>query len=167
MTILTSIILVAAIVAIALTIAYQVQKGTKTLQEFKDDYYNNEEVQEVEEELPHQDLRPSITLSVSNDSAAQACAFYGDPGSEVTYYADDIWYIAYGLFQDATLTLPAPANFWYCDGQYARLWNGIEFVGLPVPSAANKAIEETQPEIIEAPKLAKKKRKYYPKKKKE
>ena len=65
------------------------------------------------------------------------------------------------------MTLPAPANFWYCDGQYARLWNGIEFVGLPVPSAANKAIEETQPEIIEAPKLAKKKRKYYPKKKKE
>jgi hypothetical protein len=73
-----------------------------------------------------------ITLSVSNDSAAQACAFYGDPGNEVHYYADDIWIIATGLYQNPAMTLFAPADFWYCDGQYARLWNGTEFVGLPV-----------------------------------
>lgn len=36
-----------AIVAVALFIAYNVQKGTKTLQEFKADYFNNEQVQEV------------------------------------------------------------------------------------------------------------------------
>ncbi len=61
MTILTSIILVVAITAIALFIAYNVQKGTKTLQEFKDDYYDNEEAQEVVElakELYNKDLRP-------------------------------------------------------------------------------------------------------------
>lgn len=61
MTILTSFILVVAITAIALFIAYNVQKGTKTLQEFKDDYYNNEEAQEVVElakELYNKDLRP-------------------------------------------------------------------------------------------------------------
>lgn len=61
MTILTSIILVVAITAVALFIAYNVQKGTKTLQEFKDDYYNNEEAQEVVElakELYNKDLRP-------------------------------------------------------------------------------------------------------------
>ena len=61
MTILTSIILIGAIIAVALFIAYNVQKGTKTLQEFKDDYYNNEEAQEVVElakELYNKDLRP-------------------------------------------------------------------------------------------------------------
>jgi hypothetical protein len=73
-----------------------------------------------------------ITLSVSNTSAAQACAFYGDPGQEVYYYADDIWYIATGLYQDIGETLFAPGGFWYCNGVYARLWGGTEFVGLPV-----------------------------------
>ena len=73
-----------------------------------------------------------ITLSLSMDSAAQACAFYGDPGSEVYYYADDIWYIATGLYQDINETLFAPGGFWYCNGVYARLWGGTEFVGLPV-----------------------------------
>lgn len=61
MTILTSIILIGAIIGVALFIAYNVQKGTKTLQEFKDDYYNNEEAQEVVElaqELYNKDLRP-------------------------------------------------------------------------------------------------------------
>ena len=63
MTILTSIILVVAVVAIALFIAYNVQKGTKTLQEFKDDFYDNEEIQEVAElaqELYNKDLRPIV-----------------------------------------------------------------------------------------------------------
>jgi hypothetical protein len=74
-----------------------------------------------------------ITLSVSNDSAAQACAFYGDPGNEVYYYLDDpIWYISTGLYQDINETLFAPGGFWYCDGQYARLWGGTEFIGSAV-----------------------------------
>ena len=63
MTILTSIILIVAIIAIALFIAYNVQKGTKTLQEFKADYFNNEEVQEVADlakELYNKDLRPTV-----------------------------------------------------------------------------------------------------------
>lgn len=46
MTITTTIILVVAIVAVAAFISYQMQRGTKTMQEFKDDYYNNKEVQE-------------------------------------------------------------------------------------------------------------------------
>lgn len=64
MTILTSIILVVAIIAIALAVAYNVQKGTKTLQEFKADYDNNEEAQELVEltkQLYNKDLRPAPT----------------------------------------------------------------------------------------------------------
>lgn len=61
MTILTSFILVVAITAIALFIAYNVQKGTKTLKEFKTDFDNNEEAQELvqlSKELYNKDLRP-------------------------------------------------------------------------------------------------------------
>jgi hypothetical protein len=49
MTILTSIILVAAIVLVAAFIAYQMQKGTKPMSEFKADFDNNAEVQELVE----------------------------------------------------------------------------------------------------------------------
>ena len=64
MTILTSIILVVAVVAIALFIAYNMQRGTKALSEFKADYDNNAEVQELVEltkELYNKDLRPAPT----------------------------------------------------------------------------------------------------------
>jgi hypothetical protein len=63
MTILTSIILVAAIIGVAAAIAYNVQKGTKTLEEMRSNYYENEEVQEVVElskELYNRDLRPVV-----------------------------------------------------------------------------------------------------------
>lgn len=63
MTILTSIILVGAIVAVALAIAYNVQKGAKTLEELRANYYENEEIQEVAElaqELYNKDLRPIV-----------------------------------------------------------------------------------------------------------
>ncbi len=63
MTISTSIILVVAIVVIAAFIAYQMQKGTKPLSEFKADYDNNVEAQEVVElatELYNKDLRPIV-----------------------------------------------------------------------------------------------------------
>jgi len=61
MTILTSFTLVVLIIVVAIFIAYNVQKGTKTLQEFKDDYYDNEEVQQVADlatELYNKELRP-------------------------------------------------------------------------------------------------------------
>jgi Na+-transporting NADH:ubiquinone oxidoreductase subunit NqrC len=63
MTILTSIILVAAIVLVAAFIAYQMQKGTKPMSEFKADFDNNAEVQELAElakELYNKDLRPIV-----------------------------------------------------------------------------------------------------------
>jgi len=63
MTILTSIILVVAVVAIALFIAYNMQRGTKALSEFKADYDNNTEAQELAtlaKELYNKDLRPIV-----------------------------------------------------------------------------------------------------------
>ena len=94
MTILTSIILIGAIVLVALGIAYNVQKGTKTLEELRANFYDNEAEQQAEiaQELYDKDLRPIV---------------------------------------------------------------------------AKKAIKEVQPESTEVAKPAKKKRKYYPKKKKE
>lgn len=49
MTILTSITLIIAIFAVALFIAYQVQKGSKTLEEMRSNFYENEEIQEAVE----------------------------------------------------------------------------------------------------------------------
>jgi len=49
MTILTSFTLVVLIILASLFIAYNVQKGTKTLQEFKDNYYDNEAEQQIVE----------------------------------------------------------------------------------------------------------------------
>jgi preprotein translocase subunit SecF len=63
MTILTSIILVVAIVAIALFIAYNAQRGTKAMSEFKADFDNNPEVQaqvDMFKELYNKDLRPVV-----------------------------------------------------------------------------------------------------------
>jgi Sec-independent protein translocase protein TatA len=63
MTILTSIILVLVIVAGTAGLAYYMQRGTKTLKEFKTDFDNNEEVQELADlakELYNKDLRPIV-----------------------------------------------------------------------------------------------------------
>ena len=63
MTILTSIILVLVIVAGTAGLAYYMQRGTKTLKEFKMDFDNNKEAQELVElskELYHTDLRPIV-----------------------------------------------------------------------------------------------------------
>jgi L-rhamnose isomerase len=73
MTILTSIILVVAVVAIALFIAYNAQRGTKALSEFKADYDNNAEVQEVVElaqELYNKDLRPIVAKKAPKKTKA-------------------------------------------------------------------------------------------------
>ena len=56
MTILTSIILVVAIVLVALAIAYNVQRGAKTLEELRANYYKNEEIQEVVEETSTEEV---------------------------------------------------------------------------------------------------------------
>lgn len=61
MTILTSLILIGAIVLVALAIAYNVQRGTKTLEELRANYYDNEAAQEVADlatELYNKELRP-------------------------------------------------------------------------------------------------------------
>ena len=49
MTILTSLILIGAIILVALAIAYNVQKGTKTLEELRANFYDNEAEQETVE----------------------------------------------------------------------------------------------------------------------
>ena len=63
MTILTSIILVLVIVAGTAGLAYYMQRGTKTMSEFKADFDNNKEAQELAElakELYNKDLRPIV-----------------------------------------------------------------------------------------------------------
>lgn len=68
------IILIAAIVAIALTIAYNVQRGTKTLKEFKADFDNNKEAQELVElskELYNKDLRPIVAKKAPKEEVKE------------------------------------------------------------------------------------------------
>jgi hypothetical protein len=63
MTILTSIILVLVIVAGTAGLAYYMQRGTKTMSEFKADFDNNKEAKEVVDlakELYNKDLRPVV-----------------------------------------------------------------------------------------------------------
>ena len=63
MTILTSIILVLVIVAGTAGLAYYMQRGTKTMSEFKADFDNNKEAQELADlakELYNKDLRPIV-----------------------------------------------------------------------------------------------------------
>jgi hypothetical protein len=49
MTIFTTILLIEAIILVALFIAYQIQKGSKTLEEMRSNFYENEEIQEAVE----------------------------------------------------------------------------------------------------------------------
>lgn len=68
MIILTSIILIVAIILVTVIIAYYMQKGTKTLEELRSNYYNNGETQEVDEfvmGLYNKDLRPIVVKKVS------------------------------------------------------------------------------------------------------
>ena len=63
MTILTSVIVIAVIAAIALFIVRNVQQGKNTLTEIKKDFFNNKEAQELAElskELYNKDLRPIV-----------------------------------------------------------------------------------------------------------
>lgn len=63
MTIFTSIILVAVIVVGVSFLAYYMQRGTKAMSEFKMDFDNNKQAQELAElakELYNKDLRPIV-----------------------------------------------------------------------------------------------------------
>ena len=74
MTILTSIILVLVIVAGTAGLAYYMQRGTKTLKEFKMDYDNNAEVQELADlakELYNKDLRPIVAKKAPKEKSQE------------------------------------------------------------------------------------------------
>ena len=62
MTILELITLAVAIFAVTASIAYHMQRKTKTLQDFKEDYYTEEELENIKlaEELYNKDLRPVV-----------------------------------------------------------------------------------------------------------
>lgn len=75
MTILTSIILVLVIVAGTAGLAYYMQRGTKTLKEFKMDFDNNKEAQELVElskELYNKDLRPIVAKKAPKQVKVEA-----------------------------------------------------------------------------------------------
>jgi Sec-independent protein translocase protein TatA len=75
MTILTSIILVLVIVAGTAGLAYYMQRGTKTLKEFKMDFDNNKEAQELVElskELYNKDLRPIVAKKAPKKEKVEA-----------------------------------------------------------------------------------------------
>lgn len=57
MTIFSTIILLAAIIATALVVAYNMQRGTKPMSEFKLDF-DNEQIEELPKELFNKELRP-------------------------------------------------------------------------------------------------------------
>jgi L-rhamnose isomerase len=64
------IILIIAIVIIAGAIAAYLTKGQKSLKEMTQDYYNNEEAQEVVElaqELYNRDLRPIVAKKTKSE----------------------------------------------------------------------------------------------------
>ena len=70
--ILTSLIVIAVIVAIALFIVRNVQEGKNTLTELKKDFTNNDEAQEVVElakELYNKDLRPIVAKKAPRKAA--------------------------------------------------------------------------------------------------
>jgi Sec-independent protein translocase protein TatA len=75
MTIFTSIILVAVIVVGVSFLAYYMQRGTKTLKEFKMDFDNNKEAQELVEiskELYNKDLRPIVAKKAPKQVKVEA-----------------------------------------------------------------------------------------------
>ena len=70
MTILTVFILIGAIVLVALAIAYNAQKGVKTLEQMRANFYDNEEAQEIAElatQLYNKDLRTTVGKKATKD----------------------------------------------------------------------------------------------------
>jgi len=152
MTILTSIILVAAIVIVATFIAYQMQKGTKALSEFKADFDNNAEVQQLADlakELYNKDLRPVAPKTTIKKKKSE---FPIDKPAKKTKAVETI----------AEVVAPQVVE---------KAVEVADIAPVKVEALVSKAtgIDEapiqTVEVVVEIPKPAKKKRKYYPRKK--
>jgi len=138
MTILTSIILVAVIVVGTAFLAYYMQRGTKTLKEFKTDFDNNAEVQELADlakELYNKDLRPVAPKTVIKKKKSE---FPIDKPAKKTKAVEAI----------AEVTTP-------------EVVEKVVEIAKVVPEVTTINVEA----VVEAPKPVRKKRKYYPKKK--
>jgi len=138
MTILTSIILVAGIVVGIAFLAYYMQRGTKTLKEFKTDFDNNAEVQELADlakELYNKDLRPVAPKTVIKKKKSE---FPIDKPAKKTKAVEAI----------AEVTTP-------------EVVEKVVEIAKVVPEVTTINVEA----VVEAPKPVRKKRKYYPKKK--
>jgi hypothetical protein len=140
MTILTSIILVLVIVAGTAGLAYYMQKGTKTLKEFKMDYDNNAEVQELADlakELYNKDLRPIVAKKAPKAKKSEFTIDQPVKKDKVTEQVEAMKKVVEAhdtLVEEITKVTPEPT---------------------PV---------QVEP-AAETPKPVKKRRKYYPKKK--
>ena len=89
MTILTSIILVLVIVAGTAFLAYYMQRGTKPLKEFKMDFDNNKEAQELVElskELYNKDLRPIVAKKAPKKDKVTAGRVYEKSSRSTRYF---------------------------------------------------------------------------------
>jgi len=151
MSILELIILLVATVIVAGVVAYQMQRGTKAMSEFKTDYDNNVEVQELADlakELYNKDLRPvapKTTIKKNKSEFPIDKPVKKDKPVQVT--SQDI--TPQVIEKAVEIAKQAPEV--------------IEPVveAQPVVEVAPPTVEP----VVEAPKPARKKRKYYPKKK--
>jgi LmbE family N-acetylglucosaminyl deacetylase len=140
MTILTSIILVLVIVAGTAGLAYYMQRGTKTLKEFKMDYDNNAEVQELADlakELYNKDLRPVAPKTTIKKKKSEFPIDQPVKKDKVTEQVEAMKKVV-----EAHDTL-------------------VEEINKISPEPTPVQVEA----VVEAPKPVRKKRKYYPKKK--
>ena len=162
MTILTSIILVAAVVAIATFIAYNVQKGTKTLKEFKADFDNNAEVQELADlakELYNKDLRPVAPKTTIKKKKSEFPIDKPTKADKVTEQVEAMKKVVEAhdtLVEEITKISP-------------EVVEKVEEVLPEVAPVQVETVVEVAPPTVEAvvetAKPVRKKRKYYPKKK--
>jgi hypothetical protein len=79
-------------------------------------------------------FNPEKILAYAGPAATEeeACIAWRAGGNDTTLFIDDIWAIAYGLYQNPAMTLYAPESM-YSDGIFSRYWNGTEFIGSPAP----------------------------------
>jgi preprotein translocase subunit SecF len=139
MTIFTSIILVAVIVVGVSFLAYYMQRGTKAMSEFKMDFDNNKQAQELAElakELYNKDLRPIVAKKAPKKD-------------KVTQQVEAMKKVV-----EAHDTLVE---------EIAKVEPEVPVTPVQVETVVEEVKKETKPEFpIDKPK---KKRKYYPKKK--
>jgi preprotein translocase subunit SecF len=147
MSIITSIILVAVIVVGVSFLAYYMQRGTKAMSDFKMDFDNNAEVQELVElskELYNKDLRPVAPKTTKNKKSEfpiDKPAKKDKPVQQVEAIAEVVTPQVTEKVVEVADTTPVQVE--------------------PVVQVAPPTVEP----VVEAPKPVRKKRKYYPKKK--